>query len=129
MCPSIENLWNQIHYCGLLMEGQVSEPALMIVCREILRDRGTLPVGEIGKLLQELTAISNFSYRLKEKFGGLKKFLEKYTDCFVISTDHPFNPHVFLRKMLTSEDLEVIARGIVPSQLTAKFKKVLNSSF
>jgi hypothetical protein len=121
----IDHLWRQINYCNFMIEGMVSESALMIICTEILVDRGTLPVGEIGKILQELTAVPNFSNKLKEKFGGLKKFLEKYPDSFVISTDHPFNPHVFLKKLLSAEDLEVINRGIVPPQLTAKFKKVL----
>ena len=81
-------------------------------------------MGEIGKILQEFTAIANFSNKLKEKFSGLKKFLEKYPDQFVISSDHPFNPHVFLKRLLSPEDLDIINRGIVPPQLTAKFKKV-----
>ena len=51
-------------------------------------------------MLQELTSIANLSNKLKEKVGGLKKFLERYSDEFVISTDHPFNPHVFMRRVL-----------------------------
>ena len=78
----------------------------------------------MGKSIQEITATSNLSQRLKDKYGGLKKFLERYTDIFVISTDHPFNPHIFIKSLLTSEDLETIARGLVPSSLTAKYKKI-----
>lgn len=124
MFVSIDFLWDLIHNCNLLLEGSVTEPALLVICKEILHERGTLPVGEVGKMLQELTSISNLSNKLKEKFGGLKKFLERYPDEFVISTDHPFNPHVFIRRMLSAEDLETISRGFVPAQLTAKFKKV-----
>lgn len=40
------------------------------------------------------------------------------------STDHPFNPHVFLKRTLTSEDVDTIMTGNVPPQLLAKFKKV-----
>lgn len=39
--------------------------------------QGSLPVGEIGKLLQEATANASLSQTLKDQFGGLKKFLEK----------------------------------------------------
>ena len=54
-------------------------------------------VGEIGKLLQEITANSSLSTILKDKFGGLKKFLEWFADDFMVSSDHPFNPHVYLK--------------------------------
>ena len=47
---NIDSLWEQIHYCNLLLEGAVTEPALLLVCKEILQERGTLPVGEIGKV-------------------------------------------------------------------------------
>lgn len=42
-----------------------------------LYEQGSLPVGEIGKLLQEATANASLSQTLKDQFGGLKKFLEK----------------------------------------------------
>lgn len=121
---SLDKLLTQIYYSNLLVEGSLNEPALLLVCKEILQEKGTLPVGEIGKILQELASFASFSNKLKEKFGGLKKFLERFSDLFVISTDHPFNPHVFMRKTLTSEELDIIGRGIVPPSLTAKFKKV-----
>ena len=63
---------------------QVSEGTLRSLSQEILQDRGPLPVGEIGKTLQEITGISTLSAYLKDKFGGLKKFLENYPDDFVI---------------------------------------------
>ena len=53
----------------------------------------------------------------KEKYGGLKKFLERYPEEVVICADHPFNPHVFLRKPLNRGDLELIAKGIIPPHL------------
>jgi hypothetical protein len=121
---SREGIWNQLKYCDLILSGQVSESALLALSKEILLERGTLPVGEIGKMLQDVTSTNSLSAKLKEKFGGLKKFLERYPEEFVICTDHPFNPHVFFRKALSPEDLETVMRGVIPQQLTAKFKKV-----
>ena len=84
MNVTLESLWDEILYSGLVLEGQVTENALLILTKEILVERGTLPVGEIGKMLQELTSMTSLSSKLKEKFGGLKKFLEKFSDQFVI---------------------------------------------
>ena len=36
-------------------------------------ERGPVPVGEVGKLLQEMTANLTLSQTLKDKFGGLKR--------------------------------------------------------
>ena len=44
----------------------------------------------------------------------------------MICSDHPFNPHVFVKKLFTAEELEMVGKGIVPPHLTAKFKKVKN---
>jgi hypothetical protein len=63
---------------------QVTESALKTLSRDILLERGALPVGEVGKMLQEMTGISTLSAYLKDKFGGLKKFLEIFPDDFVI---------------------------------------------
>jgi hypothetical protein len=87
------------------------------ISTDILVGRGVLPVGEIGKSLQDIAPTRNLSGKIKEKYGGLKKFLERYPEEVVICADHPFNPHVFLRKPLTAADLELIERGVIPPQL------------
>ena len=120
-----EKLHSNIMYCNMMLESVVSEPALLSLSTEILAVKGPLPVGEIGKLLAETTSIGNLSQKLKEKFGGLKKFLEKFTNVFVISNDHPFNPNVLLRNSLSPEHLDLIDRGIFPHQLLQKTKKVI----
>ena len=107
-----------------MLESFVSESALLLLSTEILAIRGPLPVGEIGKLLADITTINNLSQKLKEKFGGLKKFLERFPKKFVISNDHPFNPNVLLRNTLSTEHLELVDRGIFPHQLLLKMKKV-----
>ncbi len=62
----------------------MTESALKTLSKDILQERGPLPVGEIGKMLQEMTGISTLSAFLKDKFGGLKKFLEIFPDDFLI---------------------------------------------
>jgi hypothetical protein len=124
---NIEKVYHRIRYCNLLLESQISESALRTLTFEILNDKGPLPVGEIGKMLQEsASSSSSMSSLLKEKFGGLKKFLELYPDDFLMSTDHPFNPHVYLRKSLKQGDLMAILRGeslVKQSSSSFKLKK------
>jgi hypothetical protein len=71
-----------LHHQSLF--SQVSEATLQALSKDILVERGPLPVGEIGKMLQEITGISTLSAYLKDKYGGLKKFLENFPDEFVI---------------------------------------------
>ena len=119
----ISRIWQTILYCNLIVESIVTESALITLSVEILCEKGPLPVGEIGKILAELTSIPNLSVKLKEKFGGLKKFLERFPEKIFISNDHPFNPNVVLRNTLSIEHLELIDRGLFPMQLI-KSKKV-----
>jgi len=119
---SIDRIFDSIRYCNLLLEAQITESALRTLCIEILVDKGSLPVGEIGKMLQEAVSTSSMPALLKEKFGGLKKFLERYPDDFVMNSDHPFNPHVHLRQSLTIEEYASVLRGEVltkPSSITS----------
>mmetsp|Transcript_29520 Transcript_29520/g.49829 ORF Transcript_29520/g.49829 Transcript_29520/m.49829 type:complete len:909 (+) Transcript_29520:331-3057(+) len=122
--PSIANRINStILYCNMMVEGLLSESAVLELSMELLALKGPIPVGEVGKLLAEVTFIANLSQKLKERFGGLKKFLERFPEYFVISNDHPFNPNVLLRSSLSQEHLDLISRGIFPHQLLMKNKK------
>jgi hypothetical protein len=78
------DIWDGIHYGNILVDGQVTEAGFRILFKDFLHEKGALPVGEIGKMLQDSTGISTLSTSLKMKFGGLKKFLEKYPEDFVI---------------------------------------------
>ena len=108
----------------LVLSGRVSEIAIIKLSKEILVERGSLPVGEIGKVLQDTTASTSLSSKLKDKFGGLKKFLERLPEEFMMCFDHPFNPHVLVRKLLTPVDIEMVNKGFVPNHWTPKYKKV-----
>jgi hypothetical protein len=143
---SFNNLWNQsqlpvdishilknpfeltkmmqiIQYSNLMIESAVNDDGLLILAQEILAVKGPLPVGEIGKILAETTSIPNLSTKLKERYGGLKKFLEAYQDRLVISNDHPFNPNVILRCSLLPEHLEMIEKGNFPHHIVTRAKK------
>lgn len=114
MLLSLDKLWERIMYCNLVLENRVSESALHTLSCQVLREKGPLPVGEVGKMLQEACpSIPNMSMILKERFNGLKKFLERYLEDFVLGVDHPFNPTVYLRSLLTVEDVNIIKRGDV----------------
>ena len=115
----------QVYYMDLmLIGGDVHESAVRNMLNEVLHDRGTVPVGEVGKILQDMVTTVNLSGKLKEKFGGLKKYLGKHPKDFTICADHPFNPHIFMTPSLTPEDLEMIEKGVIPPDIMAKNKKV-----
>ena len=120
LTSSADALWQSIHYCNFIAESIISESAILTFCTDTLTFKGPLPAGELGKLLSEASSILNLSHKLREKFGGLKKFLERYPEIFVFSNDHPFNPHVLLRSTISQENLELIDRGIFPVHLISK---------
>lgn len=108
---SLEKMWQRIMYCNLILEAQISDSALNTLSKLVLLE-GPLPVGEIGKMLQEAcSVVSNMSSVLKERFGGLKKFLERFPEAFVLANDHPFNPNVYLIESLSIEEHAAILRG------------------
>eukprot|EP00599_Poterioochromonas_sp_BG-1_P001999 CAMPEP_0173137304 /NCGR_PEP_ID=MMETSP1105-20130129/3004_1 /TAXON_ID=2985 /ORGANISM="Ochromonas sp., Strain BG-1" /LENGTH=1201 /DNA_ID=CAMNT_0014049661 /DNA_START=34 /DNA_END=3639 /DNA_ORIENTATION=+ len=112
-----------IQYCNFIADAILSESAIITFCIDLLVLRGSLPVGEIGKILSEASSVQNLSHRLREKYGGLKKFLERYPELFIFSNDHPFNPHILLRQTISAENLELIDRGIFPLHLLSKAAK------
>lgn len=121
----LQQLFLNIQYCHFLLESVLTEAALITVLTEILLEKGPLPVGELGKILTELTSNASISGKLKETFGGLKKFVERVEEHFIVSHDHPFNPHVILKSTLSPSHMEMIQRGVFPLQSIVKSKKVI----
>lgn len=121
---SVERIWQNILYCNFVMEAIVTESAILTATIENLSIRGPLPVGEVGKMLTEICGLPQLSLHLKEKFGGLKKFLERFPDIFVFSNDHPFNPHLLMRAKLNKDHQKMIYRGVIPMQIMTGYKKV-----
>ncbi len=97
---------------GVIIEfAEIDPNTLVSIADAILLEKGPLPVGEVGKMLQEATGNLQLSQMLKEKHNGLKKFLEKYSDKFIMSNDHPFNPHVYLRRCFSPDEQRLIENG------------------
>ncbi len=79
-------------------------------------------------MLSEITTFPHFTTKLKEMFGGLKKFLENFPQTIFISLDHPFNPNVLLRSSVAPEQLSMIETGVLPVQSVIKSRKVSHLS-
>jgi hypothetical protein len=124
MKVSIDELHRQMRYCNLMVESVISRTAVLDLVVEILTQKGPLPIGEVGKALAELTCINGLSSRLKEAYGGLKKFLEDFSSVVIIGTDHPFNPHIVLRASLAAADLALNDSGVFPTAAVLRMKKV-----
>ena len=49
-------------------------------------------MGKLGSQLHAYTNNHRLASMCKERFGGLKKFLEQHAELFSFAADHPFNP-------------------------------------
>lgn len=63
----------------------------------ILKVKGPVPVGEIGKGLQEMTNNNSITELIKTEFKGLKRLIELCPEYFALGAEHPFNPIVSVR--------------------------------
>ena len=124
MHTPLDELSRQVRYCNLMVESVISRTAVLDLVVEILTQKGPLPIGEVGKALAELTCITGLSSRLKEAYGGLKKFLEVHNTVVIIGSDHPFNPHIVLRSSLSADNLALADSGVFPTHAVLKMKKV-----
>ena len=80
-----------------LVFSPLSREALGSLVYHILKAQGPVPVGEIGKSLQEITNNNNITDMIKTEFKGLKKLIEMCPEYFSVGTEHPFNPIVTVR--------------------------------
>ena len=89
---SITSLTALINPAGL----PLTEPQLITLACRILSDHGSVPVGKMGSLLHKAANDHTLPALLKERYGGLKKFLQAQSKYFILGDDHPYNPHVAL---------------------------------
>jgi hypothetical protein len=83
-------------HAELILGAMVTPEALARLIVHIIQIKGPLPVGEIGKQLQEVTSNESLSVVLKTQYKGLKKVIEGFGKIFRLGADHPFNPLVHL---------------------------------
>jgi len=90
-------LRNNLEYVRFIVDSQVTELGLLAFLTQILAENGCLLIGEIGQHLRSTFGRQDWGAVLKERFGGLKRFLLKHSDLFYVDSDHPLNPHIYLR--------------------------------
>ena len=84
---------------------EFTDDDMIMLLSRILQEHGKASVGKLGSLLHSYTNNHSLSAMCKEKYGGLKKFLETHTNIFTIGQDHPFNPTVWLSNGMQSHFL------------------------
>lgn len=101
------------------MFSPLSREALGSLVYHILKVKGPVPVGEVGKGLQEMTNNNSITDLIKAEFKGLKKLIEMCPEYFIVGTEHPFNPIVAVRPDATPyiTDLSFIVSSLVVSYL------------
>lgn len=90
-------LRNNLEYVRFIVNSEVTELGLVAFLTQILAENGCLLIGEIGQHLRSTFGKQDWSSILKERFGGLKRFLLKHSELFYVDNDHPLNPHIYLR--------------------------------
>lgn len=114
----IDELWNAFHSLQPIHCSEVTEASLLTTIHSILKERRSCIIGELGKAVAERSAaVAKVSSKIKEKFGGLKRFCESHSEVFVVGVDHRFNPTVFLKDTVTAEDMVMIKSGRTPTHL------------
>ncbi|GJD06315.1 hypothetical protein Gasu2_07400 [Galdieria sulphuraria] len=99
-------LRNNLEYVRFIVNSEVTELGLLAFLTQILAENGCLLIGEIGQHLRSTFGKQDWSNILKERFGGLKRFLLKHSELFYVDTDHPLNPHIYLRASINGPLLE-----------------------
>ncbi|KAK1868103.1 hypothetical protein I4F81_010598 [Pyropia yezoensis] len=93
----LTTLRNQLAYVRFIVDAQVTELGLLAFLTAVLDEHGPLLIGEIGQHLRATFGRHDWGVLLRERFGGLKRFLLRHADVFLVDTDHPLNPHIYLR--------------------------------
>lgn len=72
------------------------DSSLVQLAVKILSEYGSVPIGRMGSMMHKAARDHTLPSLLKERYGGLKKFLQCHEQHFVVGADHPYNPHVRL---------------------------------
>ena len=123
---SVDKHWQNIMYCNFIIKSVVSESAILTFCIDVLSMIGLMTADDLGKRLNEASKVPQLMVALKDQVGGLKEFLKRFPDVFVFSFEHPYNPHIFLRIVLSPELQAEVENGVLPvkflSQIIAKVR-------
>uniref|UniRef100_A0A6V3MD37 Exonuclease domain-containing protein n=1 Tax=Lotharella globosa TaxID=91324 RepID=A0A6V3MD37_9EUKA len=81
------------------------EEIVELACTVLRRYPGGMAIAKLGTLMHKEANNHALPSILKERYGGLKKFLQGQQDKCVMGNDHPYNPHVTLRTTHRSSQL------------------------
>lgn len=103
----------------LIACAEVSELGLLSFLVSVVEKRKSLLIGEIGQALRDMHKEVGWSILLKERFGGLKKFLRSASGVFIVGTEHPLNPkvriceeaHTTLKNMAKLEEVRMFEQN------------------
>jgi hypothetical protein len=93
---NLNKILENLHVAKSFEVPSVSEEDLVAMINKLLSQYGSVPVGKLGSLLHNVMNNHSLPSMLKERYGGLKKFIERHLDKFTIGADHQFNPTVHL---------------------------------
>jgi len=93
----LQEITDQLEHARQFQTPDISDESLVGLVAGILEQHGSVPVGRMGSLLHDATNNHSLPAMIKERYGGLKRFLENHKAVFAVGTDHPYNPHVSLR--------------------------------
>mmetsp|Transcript_3460 Transcript_3460/g.5358 ORF Transcript_3460/g.5358 Transcript_3460/m.5358 type:complete len:677 (+) Transcript_3460:152-2182(+) len=82
------------------------EEIVELACTVLRRYPGGMAIAKLGTLMHKEANNHALPSILKERYGGLKKFLQGQQDKCVMGNDHPYNPHVTLRRNTNSNYLQ-----------------------
>mmetsp|Transcript_28677 Transcript_28677/g.39971 ORF Transcript_28677/g.39971 Transcript_28677/m.39971 type:complete len:678 (-) Transcript_28677:1567-3600(-) len=82
------------------------EDIVELACTVLRRYPGGMAIAKLGTLMHKEANNHALPSILKERYGGLKKFLQGQQDKCVMGNDHPYNPHVTLRRNSTTNYLQ-----------------------
>ncbi len=86
----IDMLWT-------VMTGRLTVGGIISILYRELRWTGHLSIAQLGKALRTASGWSHLPDKVKDRLGGLKRFITRFPAAFHVGFNHPFNPQVCLR--------------------------------
>ena len=87
----------------LVLSGRVTESALLALSTDILNERGVLPVGEIGKSLQDIAPTRNLSGKVPQiQPWPFHQHSSHYTHPLILPSQSTLSPHPPIQPTLST---------------------------
>jgi len=80
-----------------VMTGRLTVGGVLAILYRELRWTGHLSIAQLGKALLTASGWAHIPDKVKDRLGGLKRFITRFPAAFHVGSNHPFNPQVCLR--------------------------------